>query len=92
MNDEEIHIRLDTLLEQQQELLMLARAIHTRLPPIDLQPAEEEVWLTKEKVMDYLCISERSFYRRKLNPNWKKRKSGGIWYYLKASLLQQEHN
>ena len=47
-----------------------------------------EVWLTKHAVMELLCISESTFYRRSATGNWIKAKNGGTWYYLKASLLQ----
>lgn len=83
MNEEEIHIRLDTLLEQQQELLTLTRAIHTKLPS-----ADEEIWLTPKQIMtELLFIEERTFYRRQAEGNWKRKKIGGKWYYLKSSVL-----
>lgn len=88
MNDDDIHIRLDTLLEQQQELLTLTRAIHTKLPLNDLQPEkEEEVWLTRKAVMELLYITRSTFFRRKNQENWTRKKIGKSWYYLKSSVL-----
>lgn len=87
VNDDEIHSRLDTLLEQQQELLALARAIHTRLPLIDFQPAEEDVWLTRKGVMELLFITRSTFFRRNQQENWIRKKIGKSWYYLKSSVL-----
>ncbi|MBB5438824.1 hypothetical protein HDC92_002505 [Pedobacter sp. AK017] len=75
---------MEMLLRQQQELLDLMKAIDTKLDLPDPLP-EEEVWLTKAAVMDMLCITVSTFYRRQ--QNWKRRKSGGTWYYLKSSLL-----
>ena len=85
MDDEEIRHFMQILLQQQAEMLTLMKAMNNKMTM-----PEQEVWLTKEKVMDYLCVSERSFYRRKDSGNWKKRKSGGIWYYLKESILQDK--
>jgi hypothetical protein len=45
-------------------------------------------WLTKAGVMDLLCISNRTFYRRLEEERWEKVKNGGTWYYLKASLYK----
>ncbi|WP_354375834.1 hypothetical protein [Pedobacter africanus] len=87
MNDDDIHIRLGTLLEQQQELLTLTRAIHTKLPLINLAPAEEEVWLTRKTVMELLYITRSTFFRRKNQENWTRKKIGKSWYYLKSSVL-----
>ena len=87
MSDEDIHIRLDTLLEQQQELLTLTRAIHTKLPLINSEPPAEEVWLTRAAVMELLYITRSTFFRRKNQENWTRKKIGKSWYYLKSSVL-----
>lgn len=48
-----------------------------------------EDWMTKAAVMDWLCISERTFSRRRAAGSWVMRKSGGRWYYLKSSILKK---
>lgn len=81
---EELRSCMQTLLLQQQELLTLMKAVDTKLALPDPLP-QEEVWLTKAAVMDMLCITVSTFYRRQ--QNWERKKSGGTWYYLKSSLL-----
>jgi hypothetical protein len=80
--DEEILQKLDNLLALQQELNAMMLAMSGR--PLLLEQAE--VWFTKEKVLDELCIANRTFYRRRKAENWKTRRSGGTVYYLKSSL------
>jgi hypothetical protein len=53
-----------------------------------LKNGPEVEWLTKAGVMDLLCISNRTFYRRLEEERWEKVKNGGTWYYLKASLYK----
>ena len=74
--------KLDTLLEYQQELKAMMQALSQN--PLILEQAE--VWFTKEKVLDELCIAPRTFYRRRKAENWKTKRSGGTVYYLKSSL------
>jgi len=49
----------------------------------------DEDWMTKAAVMDWLCVSERTFSRRRAAGSWVMRKSGGRWYYLKSSILKK---
>lgn len=79
----EVLEKLDLIYLHQQELMTLMKAIKTGLP--DAVP-EEEVWLTKAAVMDELCITSRTFYRRLKSENWETKVSGGQVYYLKSSL------
>lgn len=74
--------KLDTLLAHQQELKTMMLALSQN--PLILEQAE--VWFTKEKVLDELCITPRTFYRRMKTENWKTKRSGGTVYYLKSSL------
>lgn len=47
-----------------------------------------EDWMTKAEVMDLLCITESTFYRRKNTSNWKCKRNGSVEYYLKSSLFE----
>ncbi|MNL78916.1 hypothetical protein D3C87_2054100 [compost metagenome] len=49
---------------------------------------EEEVWLDKAGVIDYLNISKRTFERRVNNESWKRKRNGDGWTYLKSSLVR----
>ncbi|MBB5436945.1 hypothetical protein HDC92_000609 [Pedobacter sp. AK017] len=80
--DEEILQKLDTVLARQEELKTMMLALSHN--PLILEQAE--VWFTKEKVLDELCIAPRTFYRRRKTENWKTKRSGGTVYYLKSSL------
>ncbi|WP_316794277.1 hypothetical protein [Pedobacter frigoris] len=77
--------KLNLLYEHQQELMMLMKAMKLVLP--DAVP-EEEVWLTKAAVMDLLCITSSTFYRRLAEYRWERKKSGGTWYYLRSDLFK----
>ncbi|TKC08990.1 hypothetical protein [Pedobacter frigoris] len=80
--NEEILEKLGNLMELQRELNVMMTAISHKV----LLPEQEEVWLTKAAVMDELCITSRTFYRRRVTENWETKVSGGQVYYLKASL------
>ena len=82
MHDEEINRVLYTLLQQQDEMLVLMKAMHSKI----IIP-EEEVWLTQKQVQEMLFIERRTFYRRQAESNWKRKRIGGQWYYLKSSVL-----
>ena len=47
----------------------------------------DDIWLTKNAVMDLLCITESTFYRRLAECNWVRKKNGREWYYLKSSVI-----
>ncbi|WP_256003483.1 hypothetical protein [Pedobacter deserti] len=56
---------------------------------LDASAAEqEEIWLTREAVIEMLCIGVRTFYRRRKTDGWVVRKSGRQEYYLKSSVLR----
>lgn len=57
--------------------------LRQELPPVVIA----EVWLTKDAVMDLLCITESTFYRRLAECNWVRKKNGKEWYYLKSSII-----
>ncbi len=80
---------MEMLLRQQQELLDLMKAIDTKLDLPDPLP-EEEVWLTKAAVMDMLCITKSTFFRRRKECTWVRKKIGRSWYYLKSSVLHEQ--
>jgi hypothetical protein len=80
--DEEILQKLDNLLALQQELNAMMLAMSNK----PLVAEQTEVWFTKEKVLDELCIANRTFYRRRKTENWTSKQSGGKVYYLKSSL------
>jgi hypothetical protein len=52
-----------------------------------LAPAAHDVWLNKDAVMDLLCITESTFYRRLAESNWVRKRNGREWYYLKSSVI-----
>ncbi|HKG08329.1 MAG TPA: hypothetical protein VKB19_17820 [Pedobacter sp.] len=58
-----------------------------RADNLQLQPVPEEVWLTKAAVMDLLCVTESTFYRRLAECNWVRKRNGKSWYYLKSSIF-----
>lgn len=82
MHDEEINNVLHTLMQQQDEMLVLMKAMHSKI----IIP-EEEVWLTQKQVQEMLFIERRTFYRRRAECNWERKRIGGQWYYLKSSVL-----
>jgi hypothetical protein len=86
MNDE-LRSFMETVLLQQQELLVLMKAMDTKLALPDPLP-DEEVWLTKAAVMDLLCITRSTFFRRRKEGNWVKKRIGRGWYYLKSSIFE----
>ncbi|WP_316813859.1 hypothetical protein [Pedobacter heparinus] len=86
---DELRSCMQMLLLQQQELLTLMKAIDTKLALPDPLP-QEEVWLTKAAVMDLLCITRSTFFRRRQECNWIKKRIGRSWYYLKSSVFDED--
>ena len=78
---------LQKLIELQNSVEEMKVIIHT----LTLNPAmkEPELWLTKAQVMDFLCVSDRTFYRRWREGGWVDWKCGGTWRYLKSSLRSE---
>jgi|GEM_PF-2115076 len=68
---------------RQEELFALMTQKDT---PLELESVVKDPWLTKAAVMDELCITSRTFYRRRKLGNWTVMESGGEFYYLKSSL------
>jgi len=68
---------------RQEELFALLTQKDT---PLELEPVVKDSWLNKAAVMDELCITSRTFYRRRKLGNWTVMESGGEFYYLKSSL------
>lgn len=79
---ERIELMLAALLKGQEEVTLLLKAA-----PQAAVPAGAEEWLTKCKVMDLLCITESTFYRRLAVCNWERKRNGRSWYYLKSSVI-----
>lgn len=48
---------------------------------------QEEEWLDNRKVMDLLCISESTFYRRRNECNWAYEMIGRRKYYRKSAIF-----
>ena len=72
--------KLDELLKAQEELKLMMQALSNK-PDL-----KEDEWLTKEKVMDKLCITPRTFYRKRERYNWVDKKVAGVRLYLESSL------
>jgi hypothetical protein len=79
---ERIEMLLIALLEEIRGVRGYA-GLRQELPPVVIA----EVWLTKDAVMDLLCITESTFYRRLAECNWVRKKNGKEWYYLKSSII-----
>jgi hypothetical protein len=79
MNNEILQ-KLNELLKCQEELKFMMEALNNK-PDL---PDDE--WLTKEKVMDKLCITSRTFYRKRKRYNWVDKKVAGVRLYLESSL------
>ncbi|MHA4893544.1 hypothetical protein ACXZ1K_02235 [Pedobacter sp. PWIIR3] len=77
-----------TLLQRIIELLGLIYQVLSDKQTLTPIPIEEEVWLNKESVMDLLCITRSTFYRRRDEGNWITKRSGKETYYLKSSLYR----
>lgn len=84
--EDELYAWMRTLLLKLEELLIMVGALDRKLSLPDLLPPEKEVWLTMDGVLDELCITPRTFYRRRNTDNWVTKKSGSQVYYLKSSL------
>jgi hypothetical protein len=82
----EILQKLDVVMVLQQELKNMMIAMDNKLSLPD--PLPEEVWLTKDAVMDELCITRSTFFRRRKECDWVKKRIGRSWYYLKSSVFK----
>lgn len=80
---EELKIGNEELRLKQEELMRVMVSMSGRMGGI-----EEEVWLDKAGVMDYLNISKRTFERRVKTEGWKRRRNREGWRYLKSSLVR----
>ena len=68
---------------RQEELMRVMKSMSGRMAGLD-----EEVWLDKAGVIDYLNISKRTFERRVKTEGWKRKRNGEGWKYLKSSLVR----
>lgn len=80
MNNEILQ-KLNELLKGQEELKFMMQALSDKP---DLKKNDE--WLTKEMVMDRLCITSRTFYRKRNRYNWVSKEVAGVRLYLESSL------
>lgn len=78
----------EQILQKLDELQKSVDEMNAVISQLKVNPAmkEPDLWLTKEQVMDWLCLSERTFYRRWREGEWVDWKCGGTWRYLKSSL------
>ncbi|RYE37429.1 MAG: hypothetical protein EOP48_28745 [Sphingobacteriales bacterium] len=79
----ELKIGNDELKLRQEELMRVMVSMSNRMGGLD-----EEVWLDKAGVIDYLNISKRTFERRVNKEGWKRKRNGEGWKYLKSSLVR----
>ena len=79
----ELKVGNDELKLRQEELVRVMLSMSGRMGGL-----EEEVWLDKEGVIDYLNISKRTFERRVKTEGWKRRRNREGWKYLKSSLVR----
>jgi hypothetical protein len=78
MNNEILQ-KLNELLKSHDELKLMMEALSNK-------PDLQDEWLTKEMIMDKLCITSRTFYRKKNKYNWINKEVAGITFYLESSL------
>lgn len=78
MNNEILQ-KLNELLKSQEELKLMMEALSNR-------PDLQDEWLTKEMIMDKLCITSRTFYRKRNKYNWVNKEVAGVMFYLESSL------
>jgi len=83
LKHDELKIGNDELKLRQEELMRVMVSMSTRMGGL-----EEEVWLDKAGVIDYLNISRRTFERRVNKEGWKRKRNGDGWVYLKAELVR----
>ena len=79
---DELKIGNDVLKLRQEELMRVMVSMNGRMGGL-----EEEVWLDKAGVIDYLNISKRTFERRVRTEGWKRKRNWEGWKYLKSSLV-----
>nr|WP_157247278.1 hypothetical protein [Pedobacter panaciterrae] len=79
MNDEILQ-KLNELLKSHEELKLMMEALSNK-PNL-----EDDTWLTKEMIMDKLCITSRTFYRKRERYNWVSKEVAGVRLYLESSL------
>ena len=80
---EELKTGNEELKLRQEELMRVMLSMSSRIGGL-----EEEVWLDKAGVIDYLNISKRTFERRAKSEGWKRKRNGEGWKYLKSSLVR----
>ena len=78
MNNEILQ-KLNELLKSQEELKLMMEALSNK-------PDLQDEWLTKEMIMDKLCITSRTFYRKRNKYNWVNKEVAGVRFYLESSL------
>lgn len=83
LKHEELKIGNELLKLRQEELMRVMVSMTGRMGGL-----EEEVWLDKAGVIDYLNISRRTFERRVRTENWKRKRNGNGWVYLKSELVR----
>lgn len=80
---DELKIGNGELKLRQEELMRVMVSMSNRMGGL-----EEEIWLDKAGVIDYLNISRRTFERRVNKEGWKRKRNGEGWTYLKSSLVR----
>lgn len=80
----ELKIGNEELKLRQEELMRVMVSMSGKMGGL-----EEEVWLDKAGVIDYLNISKRTFERRVKTEGWKRKRNGAGWVYLKSELVRQ---
>ena len=81
----------EQILQKLNELQKSVDEMKATIDTLIINPAmkEPEQWLTKAQVIDLLCVSDRTFYRRWREGGWVDWKCGGTWRYLKSSLRSE---
>ena len=83
LKHEELKIGNELLKLRQEELMRVMVSMNSRIGGL-----QEEVWLDKAGVIDYLNISRRTFERRVRTENWKRKRNADGWVYLKSELVR----
>jgi len=83
LKHDELKIGNDELKLRQEELMRVMVSMSDKMGGL-----EEEVWLDKAGVIDYLNISRRTFERRVNKEGWKRKRNGDGWTYLKSELVR----
>lgn len=81
---QELKIGNEELKLRQEELMRVMVSMSGKMGGL-----EEEVWLDKAGVIDYLNISKWTFERRVKTEGWKRKRNGSGWVYLKSELVRQ---